>query len=514
MLLYDYLFSSAERFPEKPAMITEGERIDYETLLARSDQLCAALISTGLKPGDRVILYTDNSAGYVAAYFGTLLAGGAVVGQSTGNRERQLKAAVNHCRASGIITSGRHIRIVEKVLVECPSIRFVFYDGELPSAPDVRGLPFRTLPEIFEKEKGKAPKPLMKRDDLAQIIYTSGTTAEPKGVMLSHKNLFANTESIIQYLELTHNDKVMVVLPFYYSYGNSLLLTHIACAGTLVIDNRFAYPEKVLERMREEEVTGFSGVPSTFAILVHRAGLKNHELPSLRYLTQAGGPMSPALARELQESLPKTKIFIMYGQTEASARLSYLDPGELLHRSGSIGKAIPGVDLTIRNKDGEEVPVGEVGEIIARGDNIMEGYWQNPSMTQEVLKPDGLHTGDLARRDEDGYLYIVSRKSDMIKSGAHRISPKEIEEVIMEEGRVHEVAVVGEPDSIMGETITALVVPKPGQELTDREIARICAKNLPPYKVPKKIEFRENLPKTASGKIIRHELRQESKKIH
>jgi acyl-CoA synthetase (AMP-forming)/AMP-acid ligase II len=403
---------------------------------------------------------------------------------------------------------------VEKVLEECPSLRFVFHDGELGSAPDLAGLGFRFFAEIFEKEKGGAPKPLMGRDDLAQIIYTSGTTAEPKGVMLTHRNLFANTESIIQYLELTHDDKVMVVLPFYYSYGNSLLLTHVACGGTLVIDNRFAYPEKVLERMKEEAVTGFSGVPSTFAILVHRAGLKNHELPALRYLTQAGGPMSPALARELKEALPNARIFIMYGQTEASARLSYLDPAELLTRTGSIGKAIPGVELTVKNEEGEEVGVGEVGEIIARGDNIMKGYWLNPALTEEAVREDGLHTGDLARRDEDGYLYIVSRKSDMIKSGAHRISPKEIEEVIMEDGRIHEVAVVGEPDPIMGETIKALVVAKPGQEVSTRDIGRICARHLPAYKVPKKVEFRENLPKTASGKLKRQALRQERKKSH
>jgi acyl-CoA synthetase (AMP-forming)/AMP-acid ligase II len=246
--------------------------------------------------------------------------------------------------------------------------------------------------------------------------------------------------------------------------------------------------------------------------LAHKAGLKNFNLSSLRYITQAGGPMSPALANELKGALPDVKIFIMYGQTEASARLSYLEPDLITEKSGSIGKAIPGVTLTVKNRKGEEIKPGETGEIIAAGDNIMMGYWNNKADTNKVLKDDGLHTGDLATIDEDGFLFIVSRKSDMIKSGAHRISPKEIEELIMEDNRVHEVAVVGEPDELMGENILALVVPREEAQLEDKDILKLCKKHLPLYKVPKRVEFRKSLPKTASGKIKKDTIRREFEK--
>ncbi|MCP4632509.1 MAG: AMP-binding protein, partial [candidate division Zixibacteria bacterium] len=450
-------------------------------------------------------------------YFGILCAGGVVVGQSTGNKERHIKNVINHCQATGIVTSGRHLKTVLNVTSDCPTLKFVFYDGKIPGKTlfdtfQNKGVQCREFIDIYMNENADKSEVENNDEELAQIIYTSGTTGNPKGVMLSHKNLCANTNSIIRYLGLSAFDRVMSVLPFYYSYGNSLLLTHIACSGSIVIDNRFAYPQKVLERMVEKKVTGFSGVPSTFAILAHKAGLKNFNLSSLRYITQAGGPMSPALANELKGALPDVKIFIMYGQTEASARLSYLEPELITEKSGSIGKAIPGVTLTVKNNKGEEVKPGETGEIIASGDNIMMGYWNNKADTNKVLKDDGLHTGDLATVDEDGFMFIVSRKSDMIKSGAHRISPKEIEEIIMEDNRVHEVAVIGEPDEIMGELLLALIVPRSEEEISSNDIIRHCKKHLPLYKVPKRVEFRKSLPKTASGKIKKDVLRRELEK--
>jgi acyl-coenzyme A synthetase/AMP-(fatty) acid ligase len=296
----------------------------------------------------------------------------------------------------------------------------------------------------------------------------------------------------------------MAILPFFYSYGNSLLLTHVRVGGSIVIDNRFAYPNVILDIMSKEKVTGFSGVPSTFAILMHKSNIMNYDWEHLRYLTQAGGPMTPALTMKIMGAMPHIKIFIMYGQTEASARLSYLRPDMLLKKIGSIGTAIPGVTLTVKDEEGHVCAPGVTGEIVAAGDNIMKGYWNQPQATSEVLKDDGLHTGDLAKIDEDGYLYIVSRKSDMIKSGAHRISPKEIEEILAEHEDVVETAVVGIPDEILGEAITAVVVLKSDSRVTAKDIMRHCRSNLPAFKIPKKIEFRDSIPKTASGKIKRH----------
>ncbi len=509
MILHDYLIKAAHKAPSKTAVITETERVDYATLLSRAERFASAARSVGLEKGDRVVLFTDNSVGYVVSYFGTLLAGGVVVGQSTANKERHLANILRHSEAVGVITSGRSLATVNRIAADCPSLRFVFHDGRFGKIEPPGGIIAREFAEIDAAEGGDRPEVAVSADDLAQIIYTSGTTGNPKGVALSHKNLSANTESIVGYLGLTERDRIMVVMPFYYSYGNSLMLTHVACAGSVVIDNRFAYPQKIIERMAEEEVTGFAGVPSSFAILLHKAGLAGKNLSTLRYVTQAGGAMSPALTKELSESLSGVEIFIMYGQTEASARLSWLDPGRLFDKLGSIGKAIPGVTLTVQNQEGDPVQPGETGEIVARGDNIMVGYWRNEEATDAVLKEDGLHTGDLATVDEDGFIYIVSRQSDMIKSGAHRISPKEIEEVIMESDGVHEVAVVGEDDALMGENIVALVVAKPGEEVTSIDLMRLCGRHLPLYKLPKRIEFRDALPKTTSGKIRKNLLRNE-----
>ncbi len=513
MLISELMINSAYKFPFKDAVISEQERVNYFDLLDLSGKFAFAAKKAGMNPGERIVLYIDNSIGYVVSYFGCLMAGGVVVGQSTANKERHLKNIINHCEATGIVTSGRHIQTALKIARECPSLKFVFYDDKLPNSLSTENIQLREMLDIYSSQPTDFKPMTRDEEELAQIIYTSGTTGNPKGVMLSHKNLNANTQSIIQYLGLSFDDRVMAVLPFYYSYGNSLLLTHVACGGSIVIDNRFAYPQKVLQRMVEENVTGFAGVPSTFAVLAHKAGLKNFDLSNLRYITQAGGPMSPALADELRGALPDTRIYIMYGQTEASARLSYLEPEMLTKKSGSIGKAIPGVTLKVKNEMGLEVAPGETGEIIASGDNIMMGYWKNEDDTRIVLKPDGLHTGDLATIDEDGYLYIVSRKSDMIKSGAHRISPKEIEELIMEDERVHEVAVIGEPDEILGEAIVAVIVARPGAVISEAEILKFCNKHLPHYKIPRRLEFKESLTKTASGKVKKHELKNELTKV-
>jgi acyl-CoA synthetase (AMP-forming)/AMP-acid ligase II len=277
--------------------------------------------------------------------------------------------------------------------------------------------------------------------------------------------------------------------------------------GTLVVNQSFLYPNLILDQMQEEDVTGFSGVPSSFAILLNRSAIRQYSFPKLRYLTQAGAAMSPSLARNLAAVFPDVKIFIMYGQTEASARLSFLPPEQIVNKAGSIGRAIPGVTLKVCRLDGSQAAVDEVGEIVATGENIMAGYWQQPEATEQVLKDGRLWTGDLARKDQDGFLFIESRKSDMIKSGSHRIAPKEIEEMIMELPAIHEVAVVGHQDEILGEKIVAFAVAKQGEPLEKKELIRHCRRNLPAFKVPHEVIIQDELPKTATGKIKKKELK-------
>lgn len=491
MLINNFLKNSASKYPEKTAIIHGNARMTYSELLDRSVRLAGALQGYGLRCGDRVIIALNNSIEYLTAYFGIQIAGGIVVAVNPDIKPRGLSKITADCKPSGIITTSGLIKLLEGDK-EKYTFRFI--------------MPISSFDELCRHE-GVINSNGRTEEELASIIYTSGTTGEPKGVMLSHKNLSANAHSIVNYLSLIEKDSVMVVLPFYYSYGNSLLLTHIMQGGTLVIDNRFMYPNVILDAMQQEEVTGFAGVPSTFAILLNRSNFKSCSLPSLRYITQAGGPMPHTMAYEILKVVPHAKLYIMYGQTEASARLSYLSPDDLHKKHGSVGKAIPGVMLQVINEKNEMVKPGETGEIVAAGENIMTGYWEKPEETAKVLRNGRLYTGDLATVDEEGYIYILSRKSDMIKSGAHRIAPREIEEVILEHPDVFEAAVVGMEDAILGEAIHAYVVMKEGCACTEKELMRWCSENLPTYKIPKGFHFAESLPKTESGKIKKHELK-------
>jgi acyl-CoA synthetase (AMP-forming)/AMP-acid ligase II len=506
MRLADYVLRAAASYPRRAALVSLDETTCYRDL-ADAVRMCGrGLASLGLRRGDRVALLLDNSVHYVAAYFGTLLAGYVAVPLNTDITPRWLAYVLEDCDVSALIYDRRLTGRVGPVISgmrkppETISLR-------MDSGEDVSGRVCSLWEDMIGKAGGQGGFPEGKPDELAVILYTSGTTGTPKGVMLSHENLAANTESIVSYLQLQPADRVMAVLSFNYSYGNSLLLTHMAAAGSVVIDNRFAYPNAVLKRMQDTDCTGFSGVPSTFGFLLHRSAFRKMSFPALRYVTQAGGGMSPAMTQELKRILPGVKIFIMYGQTEASARLSYLDPDLLERKLGSIGKAIPGVELSLVREDGSPAAAGETGEIVARGGNIMLGYWNAAEETGNVLRDGRLFTGDLAWRDEDGFFFIVGRKKDIIKSSAYRISPKEIEDVLMESGFIDEAAVIGIEDELLGEAVKACIVLKEGVRKNASDVVDYCKSRLATYKIPKHVEFFRNLPKTRSGKIKKGELK-------
>jgi acyl-CoA synthetase (AMP-forming)/AMP-acid ligase II len=326
--------------------------------------------------------------------------------------------------------------------------------------------------------------------------------------MVSHGNIVANTNSIISALGLLETDRMMVVLPFHYCFGASLLHTYLKVGAMLVLDNRFAYPEVVLQRMQETECTGFAGVPSHYQILLRNSSLATRKFPSLRSLLQAGGHLAPSFLRELQEALPGARIFVMYGQTEATARLSCLSPEMVALRPDSVGKAIPGVKLRVTKNSGEEALPGEVGEITAEGDNIAQGYWHCAAETDDSFRDGKLYTGDLATVDADGYLYIVDRAKDFLKRGATRVSIKHIEDRILECRELLEVAVVGVPDEVLGEAIRAFVV---SRSLDDAECEKClrsyCKTNLPASLHPRDIIMVRALPKNSSGKVLREKLK-------
>lgn len=515
MLLHDCLTESAARSGETVALIQGNRRVSYGELEEMSTRVAGYLQGRLRERGERVGLFMGNSPEYAASLFAVLRAGGIAVPLGDQATARGLKNLLADFEPTVLFAEERLLPRAFEALRDNRTVHAVVVagggaqDAICGQPPDYPGNPAVRMERFADILSAAGPNIAVEgiRDtDAAMIIYTSGTTGAPKGVTLSHRNLCSNARSIVQYLKLTSEDRAMTILPFYYSYGNSLLTTHVMAGGSLVLENSFMYPNTVLEKMAQHEVTGFSGVPSTYAILLNRSNLRNYRFPKLRYITQAGGAMSPKHALELRSINPELEIYIMYGQTEATARLTYLEPSELTRKAGSIGKPIPGVRITVKREDGTVAGLGETGEIVAEGDNIMLGYWRKPEETSEVLKVDGLHTGDHARVDAEGYLYIVGRRTDFIKSGAHRIGAKEIEEILLEIEEVDEVAVVGVEDEILGEALRACIVVKPGRELGRSAVMAHCKENLPPYKVPREISFLDALPKTTTGKIRKQEL--------
>ncbi|HPW18351.1 MAG TPA: AMP-binding protein [Candidatus Aminicenantes bacterium] len=516
--VHSFLEDSADRFADKKALFASGTWHSYRDLNARANRLARLLLSLGLKRGDRAALFIENSPEYVVSYYAILKAGGTTVALNTELTAADVAYISKDCGVRFLI-AGR--RLAAKTFGTAPAGS----SAELPDAgplpenllvwkepkdpdPAFGGRAAIGLPGSFEGFPDGDPGVRVIDIDNASIVYTSGSTGRPRGAVLTHLNIVSNTRSIVDYLELTQDDRIMVVLPFHYIYGKSLLNTHFYVGGSVVIDNRFLYPNAVLQTMREQDATGFAGVPSTFTILLSRSNLKAMTFPKLRYVTQAGGAMAPAVQKEVVEAFAPAPLFVMYGATEASARLSYLDPRELHRKWGSIGKAIANVDLFVADGQGRPLPAGEEGEIVARGSNLMSGYWNHPEETEKVLKNGLYFTGDIGRMDEEGFLYVVGRTKDMIKIGGNRVSAKEIEEALHEHPGIVEAAVVGVPDEVLGEAPKAILVVK--KEAADgilEELPSFLQKRLAVYKIPKNYEIRDSLPKNEAGKVLKLKLR-------
>jgi long-chain acyl-CoA synthetase len=507
MLVHHFLSRAATASPDAIAVIDQTRTVTYGELDRRANRVAHVLMDRGMSEGDRVVLALENSIDWIAAYFGILKAGGVVVPVAGGSRSDRLPYVIRDCTPSACVVDPATLPLATRVLEGSSPATFV--SGVRARAGQLERLsPATHLETAIEAASDLEPAVVRADRDLAAIIYTSGSTGTPRGVMLSHSNIRSNTESIVQYLGLSAADRMMVVLPLHYVYGLSLLHTHFFVGGSLVLDNRFAFPNVVLQAIQTHEATGFAGVPSTFAILLHRSAMSRMNFPTLRYVTQAGGAMSQTLIREWRSILPNVPLVIMYGATEASARLSYLEPSELARRPGSIGRAIPNVELRVVREDGNLAQPGEVGELVASGPNIMAGYWNRPDESRAAFCLWGYRTGDLARTDEDGFVYLVGRKQDMLKVGAHRVGAAEIEEVLHEHPAVDQAAVVGVPHEVLGEVPVAFTTSRDNCSIQPEDLIFFCRQRLPDYKVPSRIIVIDDLPRTVAGKIDKRVLRQ------
>ncbi len=353
-------------------------------------------------------------------YYAILKAGGITVALNTENTATDVGYIIRDCGVRFFVTNQKTSREGSvKLSPRRGRSRRSWYGGvsrglagaERAARGAGRSAGLVSLPEALDTEAKTNPGVPLIEQDIASIVYTSGSTGKPRGATLSHLNIVSNTRSIVEYLELTPDDRIMVVLPFHYIYGKSLLNTHFFVGGSVVIDNRFLYPAAVLQTMREQSVTGFAGVPSTFTMLLNRSILKDAEVPDLRYLTQAGGAMAPAVQKEVVKAFAPAKLYVMYGATEASARLSYLDPKDLPRKWGSIGKAIPEVELFVADEHGHPLGPGKEGEIVARGPNIMQGYWGQPEETKRVLRNGLYFTGRYRGHGRRGF--HLHRRADL-----------------------------------------------------------------------------------------------------
>ncbi len=511
MLVQDFLEDSARRVPAKVALVCAGQRLTYAELDARANRLAQALQHRGLCRGDRVAICLNNSPAAVVAIFAALKAAGVFVVVNPTTKTNKLLYILNNCRASALVTDlrGFSAGLGDRLLAEVKSLQcIVICDLEagscLPQNP--RCVDFNSVQATYP---GERPARVAIDLDLACLVYTSGTTGEPKGVMCDHSNVIFASGSIIQYLQNVDSDIVLNVMPLSFDYGLYQLLMTFRFGGTLVLESDFAFPVTILQRIEKEQVTGFPIVPTIAARLL-QMDLSAFDLSSLRYVTNTAAALPPSHILELRRKLPGVTLFSMYGLTETKRTL-YLPPRWLDQKPGSVGIAIPGTEVWVEDESGQRLGAGQVGELVVRGRHVMRGYWEAPEATAVRYRPGPIpgerlcYTGDLFRMDEDGCMYFVGRKDDIIKSRGEKVAPKEVENVLHALPGVAEAAVLGVPDPILGQAIKAVVV-RSNPKLTVNEVLAHCKANLEDFMLPRVVEFRDDLPKSPSGKVRKEEL--------
>jgi long-chain acyl-CoA synthetase len=512
MRIEGFLERSARAFPDKVGLVVGERRVTYGELDDLANRLAHALLGAGLRRGDRVVLFLGNSVDAVVGLFGVLKASGVFSLVNPSTKPAKLAYIASHLEARFVITEAQLLEVAGEALADVPSVQRIFVADAAPPPGDARRAWLR---EAMEGPPGSPPRQAGIDLDLAYVSFTSGSTGRPKGVMMTHTSAVMGATTIAGYLGNTGEDVILSVIPLAFDYGLYQVLTCASFGGTLVLETSLAFPNQILRRMAREGVTGFPLVPTIAAILVGLRGLSPGDLPALRYLTNTAAPLPPAHSARLQELFPTAHIFSNYGLTE-NIRATYLPPEELARRPTSVGKAIPGTEAYIVDDNGDRVGPSVVGELVLRGANLLRGYWRDPEATDKALRPGPypwervLHTGDLFTADEDGFLYFVGRRDDIIKSRGEKVAPREVENVLYMLPGVCEAAVIGVPDPIQGMAIRAVLALSPGYLLTARDVQAHCARHLEDYMVPSSVEFRDELPKTESGKIRRRALQGEA----
>lgn len=518
-LLHELALESAARTDTAVALRFKGESLAYGALAAQIDSCAAALRALGLERLDRVAIYLPKQFENVIAMFGAVRAGCVFVPVNPVLKGPQVQHILRDCNVRTLVTSAERAAALNDVLGACPDLQHVVIvgGGAIPALPP-------TLTVIAWRDWILAGHPAdfhrVIDQDMAAILYTSGSTGRPKGVVLSHANMVTGAESVVQYLGNRALDRLLAVLPFSFDYGFSQLSTAF-CVGARVVLMDHLFARDIVTMMAREQITGLAAVPPLWSQL---ADLEwpAEAVGQLRYITNSGGAMPGATLAKLRQSMPKTSVFLMYGLTEAF-RSTYLPPSEIDRRPGSMGRAIPNAEIMVVRPDGSRCAPNEPGELVHRGSLVALGYWNDPEKTAERYKPapgrpSGLMTpelavwsGDTVRADEDGFLYFIGRRDEMIKTSGYRVSPSEIEEIVFASGLVADAAAVGVPHPTLGQAVVLVAAPANGKPADDAALIDVCRRDLPAFMVPAKIDWRESLPRNPNGKYDRSRLAAELK---
>lgn len=535
-LLFELVLRSAERAPGAPSVTFKTRTLSYDELAAGIEQFAHGLMRLGLARADRLAVYLPKQPETVIAMFGAARSGCAFVPVNPLLKAEQVGYILRDCNVRALVTSPERAAVIAPTLRNCPDLRHLVLVSGSQATPagvvniaDQASSPRSPQQSCSWNELLSGGAPVAGHrvidSDIVSIFYTSGSTGKPKGVVLSHRNMVTGAHSVAQYLGNVPADRLLAVLPFSFDYGFSQLSTAFH-AGASVVLMDYLLPRDVIGQVASEGVTGLAGVPplwSQLADLEWSAAARE----SLRYITNSGGAMPVAVLRKLRASLPRTQPFLMYGLTEAF-RSTYLPPSEVDRRPESMGKAIPNVEVIVARPDGTPCAPNEPGELVHRGPLVSLGYWNDPQKTAERFKPApsqnralalpeiAVWSGDTVRMDEDGFLYFVGRRDEMIKTSGYRVSPTEIEEVLFATALVADAAAVGVPHPTLGQAIAVVAVAAPGTvaagDTTERLLAA-CLRELPRYMVPHHVEWRESIPRNPNGKYDRPRLAAELKEL-
>ncbi len=519
MLLQELLENAAGWCPDKTAVIYRDISYSYGTINGRANRLARFLKSSGLKPGDRVVLCMNNSVELVVALFGALKAGGVFTVVNPTIKADKLRYLLDDCGARVVVSEDRLARTLGKAVEAGALIEHVVLAGKadvpLPKAlpEDLAGRTVRlgaatedAILSVEDFDSGRIDI------DLAAIMYTSGSTGLAKGVMLTHLNMITANNSINEYLESRTDDVILNLLPLSFDYGLYQIFLAFLITATLVMERGFQYPATIPKILKKYGVTAFPIVPTLLAMILNTKGFDEESFASVRYITNTGAALPPSKIMEFRKRFPWVQIFSMYGLTECK-RVAYLPPSEIDERPDSVGKAMPNIQVFIVDDQGNRVEPNRVGELVIRGANIMKGYLGKPEETAEHIKPGRysgeilLYSGDEFRMDEEGYLYFIGRKDDIIKCRGEKVSPRELEWAIYGIDGVAECAVIGVPHEVDGQAVVAFVVAEAPKRFTEEALRKEIAARVESFMVPRKIRFVEVLPKSPNGKIDKEALK-------